>query len=103
MTTTSAPTPRSRRSAAPVEAPVEITSSTMRHAPAVDVRDARPVEEQTLVGVGRDGAHRLADRVGQVDLGRLVQDHVLVEPRWRVTSTTIGMPMVATVATMSTS
>ena len=80
-TTGRASTRRSRLSAANVEPPVEITSSTTATRRPRHRADPRTVEEQALTRSGGDRPHRLADGVGEVDLRRLVQDHVVVEPQ----------------------
>ena len=45
-----------------------------------DGADALPVEEQTLLDRGRDRVHRLRLPIREVDLGRLVEDGVVIEP-----------------------
>ena len=67
-----------------------------------DARDRARGRREPLGRRRRDRPHRLGDRVAEVDLRGLVEDHVLVEPerlvppRWRS-----GMPIVATETTTS--
>ena len=49
------------------------------HPPAPHRHHTRRVHAEPLGLVGRDGVHRLGPRLAQVDLRRLVQDHVVVE------------------------
>ena len=79
--TGSAPARRTRARAAAVRRPGGDDVVDHRHPPAPHRPDPGRVHPQGLLGVGGDRPHRLGQGLTQVDLGGLVQDHVVVEPQ----------------------